>query len=225
MSSVIVETLKRTKDGNGINPVEIAQAARTTPEAAVRVLGKFLNMENPNGTRLDSSARFNLASEAVRLGALQAVLRALTWQEFEIFSEECLGRAGFETQKGLIFKDGRRRWQVDIIARRGQIMLVLDCKHWESPNYSSKIYAAVRHHKQSLGPLVRHMKIRGLLGNHQDVWALPVIITLFEPRVSLLDGVVLASVAQLGDFLEHVTPYDSELPFVSVPHIVESPIS
>jgi len=78
MSSVIVETLKRTKDGNGINPVEIAQAARTTPEAAVRVLGKFLNMENPNGTRLDSSARFNLASEAVRLGALQAVLRALT---------------------------------------------------------------------------------------------------------------------------------------------------
>ena len=225
MSSVIVETLKRTKGGNGINPVEIAQAARTTPEAALRVLEKFLNMENPDGTRLDSSARFNLASEAVRLGALQAVLRALTWQEFETFSEECLGRAGFETQKGLIFKNGRRRWQVDIIARRGQIMLVLDCKHWESPNYSSKFYAAVRHHKQSLRPLVRHMKIRGLLGNHQDVWALPVIITLFEPRVSVLDGVVLASVAQLGDFLEHVTPYDSDLPFILVPHIVESPIS
>ena len=225
MSSVIVETLKRTKGGNGINPVEIAQAARTTPEAALRVLEKFLNMENPDGTRLDSSARFNLASEAVRLGALQAVLRALTWQEFETFSEECLGRAGFETQKGLIFKNGRRRWQVDIIARRGQIMLVLDCKHWESPNYSSKFYAAVRHHKQSLRPLVRHMKIRGLFGNHQDVWALPVIITLFEPRVSVLDGVVLASVAQLGDFLEHVTPYDSDLPFILVPHIVESPIS
>jgi len=225
MSSVIVETLKRTKGGNGINPVEIAQAARTTPEAALRVLEKFLNMENPDGTRLDSSARFNLASEAVRLGALQAVLRALTWQEFETFSEECLGRACFETQKGLIFIDGRRRWQVDIIATRGQIMLVLDCKHWESPNYSSKFYAAVRHQKQSLGPLVRHMKIRGLLGNHQDVWALPVIITLFEPRVSVLDGVVLASVAQLGDFLEHVTPYDSDLPFILVPHIVESPIS
>src|SRR5256886_15143097 len=120
MSSVIVETLKRTKVGNGINPVEIAQAARTTPEAALRVLEKFLNMENPDGTRLDSSARFNLASEAVPIGGLQAGLRALTWQEFETFSEECLGRACFGSKKGLAFEDGRRSEQVGIIPTQGQ---------------------------------------------------------------------------------------------------------
>src|SRR2546428_13984404 len=103
MSSVIVETLKRTKGGNGINPVEIAQAARTTPEAALRVLEKFLNMENPDGTRLDSSARFNLASEAVRRGGLPAGLRSLALPGFETICEDGRRRGCLETPTGLWF--------------------------------------------------------------------------------------------------------------------------
>jgi Holliday junction resolvase-like predicted endonuclease len=223
ISNVIVETLKRTKPDDAINAIEIAQLARTTPEVVMRILRKLLDMEITFGTKLDPEARFKLASEAARLGALQPVLRALTWQEFETFSDACLSRAGFETQKGLVFKDERRHWQIDIVATRGQIILALDCKHWESRNYSSGFYAATEHHRRSLGPLIRHMKERGHLADH-NAWALPVIITLFEPRISLLDGVVLTSVGQLTDFLEHLTPYDPELPFVSVPNIVESSI-
>jgi len=58
----------------------------------------------------------------------------------------------------------------------------------------------------------------------QEVYALPVILTLYEPRGSLLNGAVIVSVTQLPEFLELLTPYDSELPFITVRNIVESPI-
>lgn len=187
------------------------------------VLADLTGLEVSSGTSLGSSDRFKIALVASSLGAFERAARALTWQELEGFSEECLANARFETQKGIVFSGDKRRWQIDLTGVKNQTLLAIDCKHWESPNYSSRFNKAVEHQKQALQPLIRHMRAAGKL-TRQEVWALPMIITLFEPRESLLNGVVLVSVGQLPEFLERITPLDPELPFISDDTIAESSI-
>ena len=214
VSRVIVETLKQTKADESVSTSEIAQRARTTSEQVTLVLGPLLDLEDPTGVRLTNSARFKLAFEAVRQGGLHQVARALTWQEFEAFTEECLQTVGYETQKGLIVKDDSRRWQIDVIAKKSPMILVLDCKHWESPGYESKLINAAEHQKLALKALIQQMAAREDGGGEESL-ALPMILTLYEPRARIVNGVVVVSIEQFGDFLERVSPYASDLPFVS----------
>ncbi len=224
VANVIVETLKRTVNNARIDLSEIAQASRTTSAMADQILTELTGLETLSGTSLSPTVRFKLASEAVRTGASERAMRTLTWQEFEEFSEECLATAGFQTRKGTVFNDGSRRWQIDLTGVKDQILLAIDCKHWESPNYSSKFDRAVEHQKQSLQPLIKYLRSKGKLTD-QAVWALPMIITLFEPRESFLQNVVLVSVGQLQSFLDRLTPFSAELPFISDHVSAESSIS
>ncbi len=190
---------------------------------ARRALERLVEVDASGIIRLSASTRLKLAQEASRLGAFQGAARGLTWQEFEGFGEDCLSRADFATQRGVVFNEGKKRWQIDIVAIRGQVMLAFDCKHWESPNYISRFNRAIEHHKNSLMPLIRHtIATRRLV--EQNTWALSVILTLFEPRVSIMNDVVLLSIGQLPDFLEHLTPFDPDLPFTAIGP-AESPIS
>ena len=224
VTNVIVATLKQTVNSAPINLIEIAQTARTTSRVVSDVLTELTELDLSSVTTLDSLYRFKIALEAVRLGASERATKALTWQEFEEFTQQCLGITGFVTRKGVVFNDGKRRWQIDLVAVKDRTLLAIDCKHWESPNYSSKFGKAVEHQKQSLTPLIRYLRAHGSLVS-REVWALPMIITLFQPRESMIDKVVLVSVGQLADFLEHVTPYDEELPFISNRMDAESSIS
>ena len=59
----------------------------------------------------------------------------------------------------------------------------------------------------------------------EELVALPMILTLFEPRARLVDGVVIVSIEQFADFLERVSPFSSELPFMPAQSIVKSSMS
>ena len=224
VARVIVETLKYTKGHELLSISEIADRAKTTSEQVTLVLGPLLQLEDPTGAPLTNSARFKLAFEAVRHGGLQQVARALTWQEFEAFTEECLQTVGFDTQKGLIVKDDSRRWQIDVIAKKNPMILAIDCKHWESPGYESKLSNAAEHQKLALKALIQQMTARGEVGI-EGLLALPMILTLFEPRARMVGGVVVVSIEQFGDFLERVSPFSSELPFMPAQSVVKSSMS
>jgi len=221
---VIVETLKYTRSDKLLNISQIADRAKTTTEQVELILGPMLQLEVPSGAHLTNSARFKLAFEAVRHGALQQVARALSWQEFEAFTEECLQTVGFDTQKGTIIKDESRRWQIDVIAKKSRMILAIDCKHWESPGYDSKLTKAADHQKLALHALIQQMTGRGDV-EREGVFALPIILTLFEPRSRLVDGAVVVSVEQFADFLEGVSPFSSELPFIHTQGVAKSSIS
>ena len=221
---MIVETLKYTKGDKLLNISQIADRAKTTTEQVELILGPMLQLEVPSGAHLTNSARFKLAFEAVRHGALQQAARALSWQEFEAFIEECLQTVGFDTQKGTIIKDESRRWQIDVIAKKSRMILAIDCKHWESPGYDSKLTKAADHQKLALHALIQQMTGRGDV-EREGVFALPIILTLFEPRSRLVDGAVVVSVEQFADFLEGVSPFSSELPFIHAQGVAKSSIN
>lgn len=220
---VIVETLKLSENKSTIDLNEISGGAGTSTIFAKRILEESISISNAALAIVDSLARFKLAIRAARLGALLQVTRALTWQEFEAFSEECLRASGFDTQKGVVVKDESRRWQIDVIARKGPMVLAVDCKHWESPGYHSKIKKAAEHQKQAVRAYMK-LLVAGAELAGEGVVALPVILTLFEPRSRLSEGAVVVSVEQFADFLEGASPYAS-LPFIHAREAAKSSIS
>ncbi len=224
ISRVIVETLKQTTRDGLLNTRQIADRAETTIEQVTLILVPLLRLDDLSGASLTNSARFKLAFEAVRHGGLQQVARALTWQEFEAFTEECLQSVGFGTQKGIIVKDNSRGWQIDLIAKKGPMILAIDCKHWESPGYDSRVKKAAEHQKLAVQALIQQMAARGEVGL-DGLLALPLILTLYEPRSRIVDGVVVVSVEQFADFLGGVSPFASELPFILVQGVAKSSIS
>jgi Restriction endonuclease len=224
IARVIVETLKQTAGRVSISLFQIADQAKTTEEQVVSILGPLLELDDLSNAQLNISTRFNLAFEAVRHGALQQVARALTWQEFEAFTEECLQTVGFETRKGIIVKDSSRRWQIDIIAKKGEMMLAVDCKHWETPGYDSKLKKAADHQRTAVGALIRQM-IRTQGVGEEGLLGLPVILTLYEPRQRLTGGAVAVSIEQFANFLEEVSPYSQGLPFITAQSLAKSSIS
>ncbi len=219
-----METLRQTKGGQKLSISQIADRAKTTREQVALILGPLLHTEDFSSTLLTNSTRFKLAFEAVRLGGLQQVARALTWQEFEAFTDECLKSVGFDTQKGIIVKDDSRRWQIDVIAKKGRVILAIDCKHWESPGYDSKVRKAADHQQRAVQALIQQMAVGGEV-EVDGFMALPMILTLFEPRSPMVNGAVVVSVEQFADFLEGVSPFASELPFIQVQGSAKSSIS
>jgi hypothetical protein len=217
---ILVQTLKLTRKSRTVSSREIAEAVRTTPQKVEETLERRIELQHISTLQLTAADRFKLAIDASKVGALQDAAKGLTWQEFEVFGEECLSRSGFLTEKGVILKDATRKWQIDIVARKTQMVLAFDCKHWDSPNYNSKFDKASEHQKRALSVLMRVRRSSSSL----PTWGLPIILTLYDPRSSIHDDVVLVSVGQLSDFLSHLTPYDPKLPFVSW-ELAESPIS
>jgi hypothetical protein len=223
IARVIVEALRLSRNRPAISLNEIAEKAGTTTFFVGKVLENSIQANDVKTALLDSSTRFNLAIEAVKVGAILEVARALTWQEFETFADECLVATGFSTQKGVVVKGDARRWQIDVIATKGSILLAMDCKHWESPGYASKLSKAGEHQRLAVQALIKSSTVTDEF--RERVLALPIILTLFEPRSRLAGGAVAVSVEQFADFLEGLSPYSSELPFVSILDTAKSSIS
>ena len=110
---------------------------------------------------------------------------------------------------------------MDVVAARGNLVLCIDCKHWNTPSYPSKFTRALEHQLEATYSLLRELRRKGtgsLLG-------LPVVLTLLEPREKLRNGVVLLSIDQLSDFTENLAPFSESLPFISAGGVpAENPI-
>ena len=221
---MLIEALKLSKNNTAVTLNDVSERAGTTLDFARRILADQTCISEGRATIIDSRTRFKLSILAVKLGALQQVARALTWQEFESFSEECLQATGFHTQKGVIVKDEVRRWQIDVIAKKGRMVLALDCKHWESPGYESRLSRAAEHQRLALHALLSKLTAKGESENEAPL-ALPMILTLYEPRARMVNGAVAVSVEQFADFLQGLSPYSTELPFMISDHGAKSSIS
>lgn len=218
-----VETLAQTKDGSPLDFVAIATRSRTTTGLVQAILQTII----PNvasGESLSASARFRLAFLAARNGLFLKAAEALTWQEFEIFAVECLKLAGFETSKGIIVHGQGRKWQIDLTGKRGPMLLALDCKQWRASYSNGRLADAAKHQQSAVYSMLKDVKSRKMFQDSK-LWALPIILTLLEPRERVIGGAVLVSLEKLSDFLNGVTPFATDLPFIESDLITESPIS
>ena len=186
-----------------------------------KVLGESAYLSISSSIQVTAKARLEMALRVARNGRLAQTAKVLTWQEFEMFTEECLTLSGFNCTRAVIAKHEGRKWQVDLVARRGQMMLLFDCKHWNGPSYPSKFNLAIEHQKIATLAVIRKFRT-GLNQSKERAWALPIIVTLLDPRTHVSRNVVLVSIEQLPDFLNHITPYSEGMPFIPADRSAET---
>ncbi len=222
---VLLETLKMTKKREILDLEEIAFKSQTTLSFAKGVLSRTSSLTPADHVSLSPRDRVQLAMEVARRGKSNDATRALSWQEFEIFAVECLEESGFQAEKNVRAKGDGRAWQIDVIGFRGNLVLAIDCKHWNAPGSLSRFKLVADHQRTATSHLQTMLRERAIVRDNE--WqVLPMILTLCEPPSQFSEGAVLVSVEKLPSFLNSVTPYDENLPFLSssLP-VVENPMS
>ncbi len=209
MARVLVETLKLTRNAETVKLNSVAVKARVSQETVVNVLSDILQTVDHPLVRISRRDHFRIAMLAAESGWLDSTAVGLSWQEFEQFAEECLRLAGFETKRNVRVKDQKRFWQIDVVGTRSRLVLSIDCKHWKPPNYPSKFKQASAHQKTATTKLLSQ-KEHGT----ENVIGLPVILTLHDPHLDIVDGTVMLPIRKLPDFLSNITPFAQGLPFL-----------
>ena len=206
-----METLLQTRDDKTAWTYQIASGSRSTRSAVLETLSRILGKEIADDIRVTHKDRLQLAIIAARASGLSEASKVLDWQEFEMFAEECLCQSNFKTERNLRLKDGKKRWEIDVVARKGTLLLCFDCKHW-SHSSPQRLRDALVHQKKATTSLISIK--RQQLMESMDFWALPVVLTLFGADEGLKEDGVIVSVDRLQDLLQHLTPYDPEIPFI-----------
>ncbi|MFP3238721.1 MAG: nuclease-related domain-containing protein [Caldivirga sp.] len=127
----------------------------------------------------------------------------LSWSEFEEFISFTLNQAGYRTIRGVRFDTSEVRGEFDVIGYRGDVVMVIEAKHWLSIS-TGELRKIVEKHVGKVEALasnwarfVRKVKLK--VGN--EVYIYPLVVTLKAPQVQVMDNVPIVASYQLPDFL------------------------
>ena len=159
------------------------------------------------------------------LNALQCVdvsrlTRFIEWSDFEEFVARVLSEEGYD-----VFRDVKRtsiaRFQIDVLGldTSSGMGLVIECKRWQRVLSSmSRLAEAARSHVERTRKLVKVCEwVAVSIPKLRKVRELvPIIVTLAQPLIPIIEGVPIVSVATLRDFVRNADSYVDELGAVRI---------
>jgi len=171
---------------------------------------------------ISSVQRVKAAIAALKLGAdFEKVCQYLKWDEFEGFSMKVLEYHNYNVLKNLRFKDGKKRWEIDLLASKKPIIISVDCKHWKSNWSRGTISRLAEEHvtrTRSLTMVLPKICDKLALEHWKDVKVLPIILSLRLGPVKFHHNVPIVSIFQFQSFLndlhaqiEHLTYFSQFL--------------
>jgi Holliday junction resolvase-like predicted endonuclease len=165
--------------------------------------------------------RMRIAEIAISKGAdPENVARQLRWQEFEGLAARILGLEGYATANHFIFRHAARKYEIDVLGAKEPMVLCVDCKHWHHGWAPGKIMAAARNQLvrvQSLSDVFAFYGKKHRIVGWRSVRLLPIVLTLADVSLKLMDGVPIVSALRFRDFLCQVSPWIETLRFLDVP--------
>ena len=162
--------------------------------------------------RLSRESRLDLAMSEANRGFAHEASRFLEWKDFERFAETCLEKMSFGTQRDVRLKMGGRRWQIDVVGVKGELLVCMDCKHWAPPMSPSRFKNPQVHQAEATRLYAEKLARE----KNSQITSLPVILTVFEAHQKLSERAVIVDVQKLPSLLRDLTPYTPDMPF----HIV-----
>lgn len=137
---------------------------------------------------------------------IEEILEEIDWKEFEEFVAEILKKHGFKTHLNFRFKT-KKRYEVDVLAVKGNLSLLIDCKYWKRGRYKkTELKYAVENQekrveelKNFLGDNLNLQKQLELFLN--NVKLIPLIVTWFEEDLLKYEETLIVPVWKLNHFL------------------------
>jgi len=139
----------------------------------------------------------------------------MNWRDFEGFVALLLKRQGYTVHRNLRFKAGEKRYELDILASRFNIILAIDCKRWVRAPRSKLKKAALAQEKRAKA-LAMSMPINFYDKAKREVKIIPLIVSLIVPQAEIFEGVPVVNIYSLKDFLENFELYEDELKIYKV---------
>ena len=134
--------------------------------------------------------RLQTALFAINLGAdLEDVSEYLNWKDFESLTGIILEEKDFEVTKNLILT--KPRMEIDVIGKKMDIALLIDCKHWKNMS------------KSALDEIVKKQveRVKHFV-SIENMSALPVIVTLHQESIQFVGNVPIVPIMKLSSFLD-----------------------
>ena len=134
--------------------------------------------------------RLQTALFAINLGAdLEDVSEYLNWKDFESLTGIILEEKDFEVTKNLILT--KPRMEIDVIGKKMDIALLIDCKHWKNMS------------KSALDEIVKKQieRVKHFVFT-ENMSALPVIVTLHQESIQFVGNVPIVPIMKLSSFLD-----------------------
>ena len=154
-------------------------------------------VQNGIGVWNDDLVVFNIPNDriqtalfAINLGStVEDVSEFLTWRDFESMTGIILEENNFEVIKNLIMI--KPRMEIDVIGKKMEIALLIDCKHWKNMSKSALDEIV----KKQIERVKRYVADEGIT-------ALPVIVTLHQEGTRLVENVPIVPIMKLSSFLD-----------------------
>lgn len=114
----------------------------------------------------------------------------LNWKDFEGLTAQILELKDFSTVQNLILTEPRM--EIDVVGIKFGVAMLVDCKHWQ------------RHNQSSLEEAVRKQieRTKHYVSKTKGVVAAPVIVTLYQDKVSFINKVPIVPIFQFSSFVD-----------------------
>jgi Holliday junction resolvase-like predicted endonuclease len=147
--------------------------------------------------------------EEVRRGKeLEDILKEFDWKFFEKFVKEIFEVNNFLVKQNFIFKT-KRKYEIDLIASRNNLVLCTDCKSWASKgSKKSKLKKAVEKQEERVRELKKFLRKNPIAKNElkisQKSKFKSIIITLLEEDFVKERESLIIPIFKLNSFLNEV---------------------
>ena len=205
LGRILEAYLKLSSASSKVEIDEISDHALIPREEVEEIL-KSLRLYDEKTMQVDGEMRVSAALKALEIGVEgERISRYLTWREFEALAERAFRKAGYQTIYDLRLSYLGRRCQIDLLAWREGIILVIDCKHWAKPPSPSEEREIISAQERRL--IILRDSLRALFegkGDFIKTFLIPVSLTLYQPSKKILQGHLFASIGRLRGLLEYL---------------------
>lgn len=121
---------------------------------------------------------------------IDEIAKRLSWRDFEGLTAQILESKDFAVMRNLILT--QPRMEIDIVATKFGVAMLIDCKHWK------------RHSKASLEEAVRKQieRTKNYVAKTKVVVAVPAIVTLYKDKVDFINKVPIVPIFQFSSFVD-----------------------
>ena len=205
---ILLALLEKTRDRSA-SRAELLEALRVTDEAFSMFLDQLaeenLIADERDVVRASLGQRIEIAVRAVRAGAdLERVSRSLGWLEFEEMVAYTFEENGYDVSRRFRFQADGRRWEIDVLAVRGPLLVCAECKHWASGLGNMTARRIVESHlekvrvlSENAGSVAGRLKLNG----GRAVF-IPLALSLQPARNKIYRRIPVVSVFELPSFLD-----------------------
>ena len=204
VARIIEILLKNSKAGKAISVSDLSERALVSEKIARKMLFSW----GISGDIIELSERekIDIIIKALEYGVEgERVSRYLEWTEFEKLVAKVLERAGYRTRWNVRIPRHRHRYQIDLLAYRGNLVLLIDCKHWKRPPPPSAEFKMVEAQERRLMALRSKLEeeVAGV-EKTREIYLVPMVLSLYQPSRKILNGHLFASIGNLRSLLEYV---------------------